>query len=169
VPKIVINNTIVLFFKVALSTLVVSNHNSFRVLFNKIASVGLYFIWKVYIYILAVKMASPGNQHCANCIGTLSFPVAILFAEWADCFKLFQQTWSSLLFCLLGIQYFDEAVLRALGCCAGGNIIASSTLSCATVGGYCSAASLACNGLPVARRGNIKASREHRSETSVIA
>ena len=21
-------------------------------------------------------MASPGNQHCANCIGTLSFPVA---------------------------------------------------------------------------------------------
>ena len=22
-------------------------------------------------------MASPGNQHCANCIGTLSFPVAL--------------------------------------------------------------------------------------------
>ena len=21
-------------------------------------------------------MASPGNQHCANCIGTLSFPVS---------------------------------------------------------------------------------------------
>ena len=21
-------------------------------------------------------MASPGNQHCANCIGTLSFPIA---------------------------------------------------------------------------------------------
>ena len=23
-------------------------------------------------------MASPGNQHCANCIGTLSFPTSIL-------------------------------------------------------------------------------------------
>jgi len=22
-------------------------------------------------------MASPGNQHCANCIGTLSFPMAL--------------------------------------------------------------------------------------------
>ena len=22
-------------------------------------------------------MASPGNRHCANCIGTLSFPVAV--------------------------------------------------------------------------------------------
>jgi len=23
-------------------------------------------------------MASPGNQHCANCIGTLSFPITVL-------------------------------------------------------------------------------------------
>jgi len=23
---------------------------------------------------LALEMASPGNRHCANCIGTLSFP-----------------------------------------------------------------------------------------------
>ena len=30
---------------------------------------------KQYIYnILALEMASPGNQHCANCVGTLSFP-----------------------------------------------------------------------------------------------
>jgi len=29
---------------------------------------------KKYIYIIALEMASPGNQHCANCIGTLSFP-----------------------------------------------------------------------------------------------
>ena len=36
-------------------------------LFDKIASV--YFIEK-YIYILALEMASPANQHCANCIGT---------------------------------------------------------------------------------------------------
>jgi len=27
------------------------------------------------IYILALEMASPGNRHCANCIGTLSFPI----------------------------------------------------------------------------------------------
>jgi len=29
------------------------------------------------IYILALEMASPGNQHCANCIGTLSCPVCV--------------------------------------------------------------------------------------------
>jgi len=31
---------------------------------------------KKYIDIsgLALEMASPGNQHCASCIGTLSFP-----------------------------------------------------------------------------------------------
>ena len=51
--------------------MVISNHNSFWVLFDKIACV--YFIWKI-IYILALKIASAGNQHCANCIGTLSFP-----------------------------------------------------------------------------------------------
>ena len=45
--------------------------NCCGVLFDKIAST--YFIRK-YIYILALEMASPGNQHCANCIGTLSFP-----------------------------------------------------------------------------------------------
>jgi len=28
-----------------------------------------------YIYILPLEMASPGNRHCANCIGTLSFSV----------------------------------------------------------------------------------------------
>jgi len=31
---------------------------------------------KKYIYILALAMANPENQHCANCIGTLSFPIA---------------------------------------------------------------------------------------------
>jgi len=31
-------------------------------------------LFEKYIYILALEMASPGNQHCANCIGTLSFP-----------------------------------------------------------------------------------------------
>ena len=53
--------------------MLISNHNSFRVLFDKIVSV--YFIWKKYIYTLAFDIASPGNQHCANCIGTLSFAI----------------------------------------------------------------------------------------------
>jgi len=30
---------------------------------------------KKYINILALEKASPGNRHCANCIGTLSFPM----------------------------------------------------------------------------------------------
>jgi len=42
VPKIIINDTINLFFTSAISILVISNHNSFRVLFDKIVS--LYFI-----------------------------------------------------------------------------------------------------------------------------
>jgi len=43
-------------------------------LFDKIASV--FFIWK-NVYILALEMASPENQHCANCIGTLSTSIPI--------------------------------------------------------------------------------------------
>jgi len=34
-----------------------------------------YILFEKYIYILALEMASPGNQHCASCIGTLSFPM----------------------------------------------------------------------------------------------
>ena len=49
-------------------------HNSFRVLLDKIAST--YFIWKKYIYILALDMESQGDQHCTSCIGTLSLPIA---------------------------------------------------------------------------------------------
>jgi len=51
-------------FFAAISILVTWNYTSFRVLFDEIASV--YFIWKKYIYILALEMASSGNQHCAN-------------------------------------------------------------------------------------------------------
>ena len=39
VPKIITNNRINLLFKTAINILVVSNHNSFRVLFDEIASV----------------------------------------------------------------------------------------------------------------------------------
>jgi len=45
VPKIIINNTQKIFLT-AISIFLVSNHNSFRVLFDKIASV--YFIWRIY-------------------------------------------------------------------------------------------------------------------------
>ena len=55
-----------------MNILVISNHNSFRVLFDRIASV--YSIWKKYFYIFALEMASPGNQHCANCVGHTFVP-----------------------------------------------------------------------------------------------
>jgi len=32
-------------------------------------------LFQKYIYIVVLEIASPGNQHCANCIGTLSFPI----------------------------------------------------------------------------------------------
>jgi len=30
----------------------------------------VYILFEKYIYILSLEMAGPGNQHCANCIGT---------------------------------------------------------------------------------------------------
>jgi len=44
------------------------------VLFDEIASA--FILFEKRIYLLALEMASPGNQHCANCIGTLLFPIA---------------------------------------------------------------------------------------------
>jgi len=64
------NDIIHFLFKTASSILVISNHNGFPVLFDKIASV--YFICKIYLY-FSVGMARPAN--CANCIGALSFPI----------------------------------------------------------------------------------------------
>jgi len=37
------------------------------------------FYLKKYSYTFALEMASPRNQHCANCIGTLSFPIKTSF------------------------------------------------------------------------------------------
>ena len=48
VSKIVINNTINSFVKTAISISLISNHNSFRTLFDKIVSVC--YIWKIYLY-----------------------------------------------------------------------------------------------------------------------
>ena len=61
-------------FKTAIGSLVISNHNGSRVLFYKTASE---YLFEKYIYILALEMSSPVNQHCASCIGTLSFPIRI--------------------------------------------------------------------------------------------
>jgi len=59
-----------------MSILAISNHNSFQELFDKIASV---YFFQNYIHILALEMAIPGNQHCANCVGTLSFPISTAY------------------------------------------------------------------------------------------
>jgi len=34
-----------------------------------------YILFEKHINISAVKMTSPGNRHCASCIGTLSFNI----------------------------------------------------------------------------------------------
>jgi len=33
-----------------------------------------YILFEKRIHILSLEMASPGNQHCANCIGTVLVP-----------------------------------------------------------------------------------------------
>jgi len=34
-------------------------------------------LYEKYIYILALEMASPGNQHCANCVCKLSLHIGL--------------------------------------------------------------------------------------------
>ena len=69
VPKVIINNAINLFIKTAITILVISNRNMvfFECCLIKLLS---YVSFDKYIYIFALEMASPGNQHCASCIGT---------------------------------------------------------------------------------------------------
>ena len=74
VPKITINNTINLFSKTAISVLLISNHNSFQQ--------NCFQIFCLKHIFLVLEMASPGNQHCASCIGTLSFPIYTCLAAW---------------------------------------------------------------------------------------
>ena len=38
-----------------------------------------YILFKKCINIFALEMASPGNRHCASCIGTLSFALTSTF------------------------------------------------------------------------------------------
>ena len=38
-------------------------------------------LFEKYLNILALRMTWPGNRHCANCVGTLSFPRGICKAR----------------------------------------------------------------------------------------
>jgi len=42
-------------------------------------------LFEKYINILALEMASVENWHCADCIGALSFPIAVLFRGGSRC------------------------------------------------------------------------------------
>ena len=59
-PIVIINSIVNLFLKTSISVLVISKHNSFRVLFDKIASV--FILVEKYIHILALEMANRVNQ-----------------------------------------------------------------------------------------------------------
>jgi len=56
VPKIIINGTINLFLKTAMSFLLISNRNNFRVLFDK--KLLPYILLKIYIY-FSVEIGQP--------------------------------------------------------------------------------------------------------------
>ena len=92
-PTITISDTI-FFSQTAISILVISNRNSFRVLFDKVLP---YLLFEKYIFILALEVASPVNQHCANCIGTLSFPMMMMIefvlkaVYWNACYYIIRQ------------------------------------------------------------------------------
>ena len=81
-PKITINDTIIFFLKLRsafwyFQTTAVSERGLIKlfpcILFGK------------YIYSLTLEMAGPVNQHCANCIDTLSFPLALATDGGARC------------------------------------------------------------------------------------
>jgi len=43
-----------------------------------------YILFEKYIHILSLEMVRPGNQHRADCIGTLSFPTAHSLQQWSS-------------------------------------------------------------------------------------
>ena len=55
-------------------------------------------------------MASPGNQHCANCIGTLSFPILCLL-KTADLHSLKK---SGAVFCIYMVRSGTSPIGRWL-------------------------------------------------------
>jgi len=74
VPKIIINDTIRFF---SISILVTRTTTVSECCLIKLLP---YIFFEKYMDILALEMASPGNRHCANCIGALSFPISV--REW---------------------------------------------------------------------------------------
>jgi len=63
------------FFKIPITILLVSNTTVSERCLMKLFS---YILVEEYINSLALEMASPKNQHCDSCIGTLSFPITII-------------------------------------------------------------------------------------------
>ena len=57
----------------------------------------------IYIFILALEMASPGNQHCASCIGTLSFPIGLIYHDATR--KTTRRIGSICTYCLVGLSF----------------------------------------------------------------
>ena len=64
-------------------------------------------------------MASPGNRHCASCIGTLSFPMSQRqlagMCDVSGCLNI-SQTYESLLLLLIIIIIIIVAVAEWLAC-----------------------------------------------------
>ena len=99
VPKIPINENKFIF---KLQSAFFGNFETVTVSECCLIKLHLFILYDKYVYILGLEMASPGSQHCANCIGTLSFPV----------------TWFVVVCSLNGLcpllvsSLHDEAVLR---------------------------------------------------------
>jgi len=96
VPKIITNNITDLFLS-CYQHFGISNHNSLRVLLTKLLP---YILFEKYIYILTLKISSPGNQQYANIVSAHSFHAAgrkrkshrnprtdrsIVFVKWRQC------------------------------------------------------------------------------------
>jgi len=108
VPKIIISDTINLFFNCNQHY---ANFKPFRVRFDKTASV---YLLEKYIYLLALEMASPGKQHCANCIGTLSYPTESLALLGLHEFELLSRVCVDVHLQLNGISLVVHLYYRSL-------------------------------------------------------
>jgi len=69
VPKITINNTVNLFLKIAINILVIQTITVSESVWQNCFCI--FYLKNIFLIILA----SQGNQHCASCIGTLSFHI----------------------------------------------------------------------------------------------
>jgi len=79
--EIIINNAIIFFLITAISSLLIPNHNSFWVLFDKIASV--YFIWK-YIKYKKIYFSIRNGQPRGPVLCQLHFRSLLLLEDGAE-------------------------------------------------------------------------------------